>query len=138
MESHAISLPRAATAQPRPASAVDARWDSFSWLYMAVLIVVSISPSLGALGTLVRVGCAAVGAGQPQGIVFGARLGVVATLTPLIAFGLLILSSIAVGSETCTPDCAQQAADYLYVAVLVASAAGILGLLRDRYFPRTA
>jgi hypothetical protein len=72
------------------------------------------------------------------GLVFGARLGVIATLTPLTAFGLLILSSIAVGSETCTPDCAQQAADYLYVAVLVASAAGILGLLRDRYFPRTA
>ena len=72
------------------------------------------------------------------GLVFGARLAVVATLTPLVAFGLLVLSSIAVGNETCTPDCAQQAADYLYVAVLVASAAGILGLLRDRYFPRTA
>jgi len=72
------------------------------------------------------------------GLVFGARLGVIATLTPLAAYGLLILSSIAIGSETCTPDCAQQAADYLYVAVLVASAAGILGLLRDRYFPRTA
>jgi hypothetical protein len=72
------------------------------------------------------------------GLVFGARLAVVATLTPLVAFGLLVLSSIAVGNETCTPDCAQQAADYLFVAVLVASAAGVLGLLRDRYFPRTA
>jgi hypothetical protein len=72
------------------------------------------------------------------GLVFGARLAVVATLTPLVAFGLLILSSIAVGSETCSPDCAQQAADYLFVGVLVASAAGVVGLLRDRYFPRTA
>ena len=72
------------------------------------------------------------------GLVFGARLAVVATLTPLVAFGLLVLSSIAVGNETCTPDCAQQAADYLFVAVLVASAAGVLGLLRDRYFPRPA
>jgi hypothetical protein len=72
------------------------------------------------------------------GLVFGARLAVIATLTPLIAFGLLILSSIAVGSETCSPDCAQQAADYLFVAVLVASASGVVGLLRDRYFPRAA
>jgi hypothetical protein len=72
------------------------------------------------------------------GLVFGARLAVIATLTPLIAFGLLILSSIAVGSESCSPDCAQQAADYLFVAVLVASASGVVGLLRDRYFPRAA
>ncbi len=72
------------------------------------------------------------------GLVFGARLAVVATLTPLVAFGLLILSSIAVGSETCSPDCAQQAADYLFVGVLVASSAGVVGLVRDRYFPRTA
>lgn len=72
------------------------------------------------------------------GLVFGARLAVVATLTPLLAFGLLILSSIAIGSETCTPDCAQQAADYLFVAVLVTSASGVAGLLRDRYFPRAA
>jgi len=72
------------------------------------------------------------------GLVFGARLAVVATLTPLIAFGLLILASIAIGSETCTPDCAQQAADYVFVAVLVASASGVVGLLRDRYFPRAA
>jgi Domain of unknown function (DUF4269) len=69
------------------------------------------------------------------GLVFGARLAVVATLTPLVAFGLLVLSSAAVGSEGLD---AQQAADYLFVAVLVASAAGVVGLLRDRYFPRAA
>jgi hypothetical protein len=72
------------------------------------------------------------------GVIFGARLAVIATLTPLAAFALLIASSILVGSETCSPDCAQQAADYLYVAVIVGSAAGVTGLLRDRYFPRTA
>jgi hypothetical protein len=69
------------------------------------------------------------------GLVFGARLAVVATLTPLVAFGLLIFSSAAVGTEGWDT---QQAADYLFVAVLVASAAGLVGLLRDRYFPRAA
>ena len=72
------------------------------------------------------------------GVVFGARLGVLAALAPLVAIGFVIVSSIAVGSETCSPDCAQQAADYLFVAVIVASAAGVTGLLRDRYFPRAA
>jgi hypothetical protein len=69
------------------------------------------------------------------GLVFGARLAVVATLAPLLAFGLLVFSSAAVGTEGWDT---QQAADYLFVAVLVASAAGIVGLLRDRYFPRAA
>jgi Domain of unknown function (DUF4269) len=69
------------------------------------------------------------------GLVFGARLAVVATLTPLVAFGLLVFSSAAVGTEGWDT---QQAADYLFVAVLVASAAGLVGLLRDRYFPRAA
>jgi Domain of unknown function (DUF4269) len=69
------------------------------------------------------------------GLVFGARLAVVSTLAPLVAFGLLIFSSAAVGTEGWDT---QQAADYLFVAVLVASAAGLVGLLRDRYFPRTA
>ena len=59
-------------------------------------------------------------------------------LAPLAAIGLLIASSILVGSETCSPDCAAQAADYLFVAVIVGSAAGVTGLLRDRYFPRAA
>lgn len=72
------------------------------------------------------------------GLIFGARLAVFSALAPLAAIGLLILSSIAVGSETCSPDCAQQAADYLFVGVIVGSAAGVIGLLRDRYFPRAA
>lgn len=69
------------------------------------------------------------------GLVFGARLAVVSTLLPLVAFGLLVFSSAAVGSEGWDT---QQVADYLFVAVLVASAAGVVGLLRDRYFPRAA
>jgi hypothetical protein len=69
------------------------------------------------------------------GLVFGARLAVVSTLLPLVAFGLLVFSSAAVGSEGWDT---QQMADYLFVAVLVASAAGVVGLLRDRYFPRAA
>jgi hypothetical protein len=69
------------------------------------------------------------------GLVFGARLAVVSTLLPLVAFGLLVFSSAAVGSEGWDT---QQLADYLFVAVLVASAAGVVGLLRDRYFPRAA
>lgn len=72
------------------------------------------------------------------GLVFGARLAVLSALAPLAAIGLLIAASVAVGSESCSPDCAQQAADYLFVAVIVASAAGVTGLLRDRYFPRAA
>lgn len=72
------------------------------------------------------------------GLVFGARLAVLASLAPLAAIGLLIAASVAIGSETCSPDCAQQAADYLFVAVIVGSAAGLTGLLRDRYFPRAA
>ena len=72
------------------------------------------------------------------GVVFGARLAVLASLVPLIAIGLVIAASVAIGSETCSPDCAQQAIDYVFVAVIVASAAGFTGLLRDRYFPRTA
>jgi hypothetical protein len=69
------------------------------------------------------------------GLVFGARLAVISTLAPLVAFGLLVFSSAAVGTEGWDT---QQAADYLFVAVLVASAAGVVGLLRDRYFPRAA
>jgi Domain of unknown function (DUF4269) len=72
------------------------------------------------------------------GLVFGARLAIVAALLPLAAMGLLIVASVAVGPETWGPDGAQQAADYLFVGVLVASAAGLMGVLRDRYFPRPA
>jgi hypothetical protein len=72
------------------------------------------------------------------GVVFGARLAVLASLVPLVAIGLVIAASVAIGSETCSPDCAQQAVDYVFVAVIVGSAAGFTGLLRDRYFPRAA
>ena len=72
------------------------------------------------------------------GLVFGARLAIVAALLPLAAMGLLIVASVAVGPESWGADGAQQAADYLFVGVLVASAAGLMGVLRDRYFPRPA
>ena len=72
------------------------------------------------------------------GAVFGARLAVTASLAPLVVFGLLVASSVTIGSESCAPDCGQQAVDYLFVGLIVASAAGFTGLIRDRYFPRTA
>jgi hypothetical protein len=71
------------------------------------------------------------------GAIFGARMGLVAALTPLALFGAVIGSSVAAGSEACGQDgCGYQFASYTFVAVLVASAAGVTGLLRDRYFPR--
>jgi len=72
------------------------------------------------------------------GVLFGARLGLVAALAPLVAMGAVIASSITVGSESCSPDCGQQSVSYLFVGVLVAAAAGTAGVLRDRYFPRAA
>jgi hypothetical protein len=72
------------------------------------------------------------------GLLFGARLGLVAALAPLVGMGAVIASSITVGSESCAPDCGQQSVSYLFVGVLVAAAAGTAGVLRDRYFPRTA
>ena len=60
-----------------------------------------------------------------------------AGLIPVMFFTIaVVLSSILVGSETCGPDCGVQLAGYAFVAVLVTSAAGLAGLLRDRYFPR--
>jgi hypothetical protein len=42
-----------------------------------------------------------------------------------------------VGNESCGSDgCGLQFAGYVFIAVLVGSAAGVSGLLRDRYFPR--
>jgi hypothetical protein len=70
------------------------------------------------------------------GGLFGARLGLIASLVPLALIGLIVGGSIAVGTETCSPDCASQGASYTFVAVLVASAAGLVGAIRDRYFPR--
>jgi pimeloyl-ACP methyl ester carboxylesterase len=71
------------------------------------------------------------------GAIWGARLGTVAALAPLVLVGLDIGGSIAVGSEQCSPDCAAQFSEGLFVVLLVASAAGVTGLIRDRYFPRS-
>jgi hypothetical protein len=70
------------------------------------------------------------------GAVFGARLGLAAALGPVLAIGVVVLGSVVIGSESCGGDCALQFAEYVFVAVLVASASGLAGLLRDRYFPR--
>ena len=71
------------------------------------------------------------------GAIWGARLGIVAALAPLVLIGLDVGGSIAVGTEHCSPDCAAQFSEAVFVAVIVASAAGVTGLIRDRYFPRT-
>ena len=97
------------------------------------LIVAATSRSSGDFTGLMLLAESAV-----LGIVFGARMGVVAALAPLLLFGALLSSSLAVGNESCGNDgCAFQFASYAFVAVLVASAAGVTGLLRDRYAPRT-
>jgi hypothetical protein len=71
------------------------------------------------------------------GAVFGARMGLIAALTPLLVFGAVIGSSFLVGNESCGSDgCSYQFASYTFVALLVGSSAGVTGLLRDRYFPR--
>ena len=72
------------------------------------------------------------------GAVFGTRMGLVASLAPLALFGSVIGSSLVVGGESCGTDgCGYQIASYTFVAVLVATAAGVAGLLRDRYFPHS-
>jgi hypothetical protein len=48
----------------------------------------------------------------------------------------VVLGSVVIGSESCGGDFALQFSEYVFVAVLVASASGLAGLLRDRYFPR--
>ena len=70
------------------------------------------------------------------GLVFGARLGLVAALVPLIPAGVWLIAPLLVGQGSCTPDCGETLAGYVYVPALVASAAGVAGLLRDRYRPR--
>jgi hypothetical protein len=98
-----------------------------------VLIVAATSRGSGDFTGLMLLAEAAV-----LGVVFGARMGVIASLTPLVLFGAVISSSMAVGNESCGSDgCAFQFASYTFVAVLVAGAAGVTGLLRDRYAPRT-
>ncbi|MDX6496170.1 MAG: hypothetical protein QOE17_2156, partial [Gaiellales bacterium] len=71
------------------------------------------------------------------GAVFGTRMGLAAALSPLAVFGAVISASMLVGNESCGGDgCGFQFAGYVFIAVLVGSAAGVSGLLRDRYFPR--
>jgi hypothetical protein len=70
------------------------------------------------------------------GVVFGARLGLVAALVPLVPIGAWLLGPLLVGQGDCGPDCGQTLAGYVFVPVLIASAAGVTGLLRDRYRPR--
>jgi Domain of unknown function (DUF4269) len=105
--------------------------------------------ALGAVAEILIVLAGARGSGEYTGIMlmaeagvlgalFGTRLGLVAALVPLTFMGAVVASSITVGSERCTPDCGQQSVGYLFVGVLVAAAAGVAGLLRDRYFPRAA
>jgi|tagenome__1003787_1003787.scaffolds.fasta_scaffold20986628_6 hypothetical protein len=97
-----------------------------------VLIVLALAErgSLDLLGGMLMLEAAVLGA------VFGARLGMVAALGPIILIGAVIAGSVLVGSESCSGDCALQFAEYTFVAVLVASASGLAGLLRDRYWPR--
>ncbi len=71
------------------------------------------------------------------GALFGVRMGLAASLTPLLLFGTLSSASMLVGNESCGNDgCGIQYAGYLFIAILVASTAGFFALLRDRYLPR--
>jgi hypothetical protein len=97
-----------------------------------VLIVLA----LAARGTTDLLGGMLVLEAAVLGAVFGARLGLAAALGPVLAIGVVVLGSVVIGSESCGGDCALQFAEYVFVAVLVASASGLAGLLRDRYFPR--
>jgi hypothetical protein len=74
--------------------------------------------------------------GAVLGAIFGARIGIVAALVPLVLVGLVVGTSVLVGSESCSPECGTQIANATFVLVLVASAAGLTGAIRDRYFAR--
>jgi hypothetical protein len=71
------------------------------------------------------------------GALFGARIGLVAALVPLIPIGAWLLGPVLVGQSSCGVDCGQSVAGYLFVPVLVAGAAGLAGAMRDRYLPGT-
>jgi hypothetical protein len=68
------------------------------------------------------------------GAVFGARLGMVASLFPLTLIGVVVGGSILIGTEQCRGECGVQFATYVFLAVLVAGASGFAGAIRDRYF----
>jgi hypothetical protein len=109
--------------------------------YVLPLLIGFTSQILILLGTIDRgsedlTGAMLVLQAAVLGGIFGTRLGLVAALAPVLAIGGVVLASVALGSESCEGDCALQFAQYTFVAVLVGSAAGVTGLLRDRYFPR--
>jgi hypothetical protein len=97
-----------------------------------VLIVLA----LVSRGTTDLIGAMLVLEAAVLGFFFGARMGTAAALGPVLAIGVVVVGSILIGSESCGGDCGVQFAGYIFVAVLVASASGLAGLLRDRYFPR--
>ncbi len=68
------------------------------------------------------------------GFLFGARMGMVATLVPLVAIGIWLLAPLAVGSSTDSGS-GEAIAGYVFVLLLAASASGFVGALRDRYRP---
>jgi uncharacterized protein DUF4269 len=71
------------------------------------------------------------------GALFGARMGVIAAVVPLLLFGAVIASSLTVGNESCGEGgCSYQFTSYVFIALIVGSAALVTGLIRDRYFPR--
>ncbi|MGZ4430317.1 MAG: DUF4269 domain-containing protein [Gaiellales bacterium] len=70
------------------------------------------------------------------GGVFGARLGMIASLFPLALIGVVVGGSILIGTEQCRGECGVQFATYVFVGVLVAGASGLAGAIRDRYFSR--
>lgn len=71
------------------------------------------------------------------GALFGTRMGLIASLAPLAVVGAVVATSLTVGSESCGEGgCSYQFASYLFIALLVGSAALVTGLIRDRYFPR--
>lgn len=71
------------------------------------------------------------------GALFGTRMGLIASLAPLAVVGAVVATSLTVGSESCGEGgCSYQFASYVFIALLVGSAALVTGLIRDRYFPR--
>jgi hypothetical protein len=68
------------------------------------------------------------------GFLFGARMGMVATLVPLVAIGLWLVAPLAVGNSN-DASSGEAIAGYVFVLLLAASASGFVGALRDRYRP---
>jgi hypothetical protein len=70
------------------------------------------------------------------GFLFGARLGIVGAVTPLLAAGIWLGAPLALGnSNGCGGDCGTALVGYVFLLVLVVSASGFVGALRDRYRP---